>query len=41
MRAEHLPIDEVMEQARGQGIDDLSTVRVAVLEPNGSISFIR
>jgi len=41
MRAEHLPLDEVMEQARGQGIDDLSTVRVAVLEPNGSISFIR
>ncbi|HEY8545040.1 MAG TPA: YetF domain-containing protein [Acidimicrobiales bacterium] len=41
MRAEHLPLDEVMEQARGQGIDDLSSVRVAVLEPNGSISFIR
>lgn len=41
MRAEHLPLDEVMEQARGQGIDDLADVRVAVLEPNGSISFIR
>jgi uncharacterized membrane protein YcaP (DUF421 family) len=41
MRAEHLPLDEVMEQARSHGIDDLSTVRAAVLEPNGKISFIR
>ena len=40
MRSEHLPRDEIMEQARGQGIDDLSSVRIAVLEPNGSISFI-
>ena len=41
LQAEHLPLDEVMEQARGQGIDDLATVRAAVLEPNGKISFIR
>jgi uncharacterized membrane protein YcaP (DUF421 family) len=41
LRAEHMPLDEVLEQARGEGITDLSTVRYAVLEANGTISFIR
>jgi uncharacterized membrane protein YcaP (DUF421 family) len=40
LRLERLPLDELMEQARQSGITDLSTVRFAVLEPNGSISFI-
>ena len=38
---EHLPIDEVREAARQQGIGDLQDVRVAVLEPSGRISFLR
>jgi uncharacterized membrane protein YcaP (DUF421 family) len=41
LRAEHMPLDEVLEQARGEGITDLSAVRYAVLEANGTISFIR
>jgi uncharacterized membrane protein YcaP (DUF421 family) len=40
LRAERLPIDEVLEQARREGITDLAEVRFAVLEANGSISFI-
>jgi uncharacterized membrane protein YcaP (DUF421 family) len=38
---ERLPIDEVHEAARQEGIDDLAKVRIAVLEPSGRISFIR
>lgn len=38
---EHLPIAEVREAARQEGIGDLSAVRLAVLEPSGRISFIR
>lgn len=41
LHSEHLPLDKVLEQARTQGIADLSTVDYAVLEQNGSISFIR
>lgn len=41
LRAERLPVDEILEQARSEGITDLSEVRFAVLEANGSISFIR
>ena len=33
--------DEVMESARQQGIDDLSKVRLGILEPNGRISFLK
>lgn len=40
LRVERLPVDEVMEAARQQGIADLSSVRLAVLEPNGRISFL-
>jgi hypothetical protein len=35
------PLDEVMEAARQQGIADLSSVRLAILEPNGRISFLK
>lgn len=38
---ERLPIEEVYEAARQEGIDDLAKVRLAVLEPSGRISFIR
>ena len=40
LRSERLTIDEVAEQARGQQIESLETVKWAVLESNGSISFI-
>lgn len=38
---EHLPLAEVREAARQEGIADLGDVRVAVLEPSGKISFLR
>jgi uncharacterized membrane protein YcaP (DUF421 family) len=41
LQAERLPLDEVLEAARQEGIADLNEVRVAVLEPSGRISFIR
>jgi uncharacterized membrane protein YcaP (DUF421 family) len=40
LRNERLTLDEVMEQARLQQIESLSDVKWAVLETNGSISFI-
>jgi uncharacterized membrane protein YcaP (DUF421 family) len=41
MAVERLPLDELLESARQQGIDSLAKVRVAVLEPSGRISFIK
>jgi uncharacterized membrane protein YcaP (DUF421 family) len=41
LRLEHMPIDEVLEAARQQGIDDVARIRVAVLEPSGRISIIQ
>ena len=41
LTVERLPLDEVLEAARQEGIDDLGTVKLAVLEPSGRISFIR
>ncbi|HEV8420343.1 MAG TPA: YetF domain-containing protein [Actinomycetota bacterium] len=41
MKLERLTIDEVIEGAREQGIDDLGKVKMAVLEPDGKFSFIR
>jgi uncharacterized membrane protein YcaP (DUF421 family) len=41
LKVERLPLDELHEAARQQGIDDLAQVRVAVLEPSGRISFIK
>jgi hypothetical protein len=35
MRAERLPDTELLEAMREQGIDDLSEVRVGILEPDG------
>lgn len=40
LRAERLPLDEVKEAARQNGIDTLDDVRLGVLEPSGRISFI-
>ena len=41
LRAERLPVAEVLEAARQSGIDSLDSVRLGVLEPTGRISFIQ
>lgn len=41
MSSERLTMDELMEQARGQQIESLDSVKWAVLESSGSISFIQ
>lgn len=41
LAAERLPIGEVFEAARQHGIESLDTVKLAVLEPTGRISFIQ
>lgn len=41
LRAERLPVAEVLEAARQNGIESLDSVRLAVLEPTGRISFIQ
>jgi uncharacterized membrane protein YcaP (DUF421 family) len=41
LTTERLPIDEVFEAARQHGIESLDTVKLAVLEPTGRISFIQ
>jgi uncharacterized membrane protein YcaP (DUF421 family) len=41
LKAEQLPMDEILEAARQQGIDDLSQVRLGVLETSGRMSFIK
>ena len=40
LAAERMPLAEVMEAARQEGVDDLDDVRLAVLEVNGRISII-
>jgi uncharacterized membrane protein YcaP (DUF421 family) len=41
MRIERLTVDDVIESAREQGIDDLGKIRPGVLEPDGKFSFIK
>jgi uncharacterized membrane protein YcaP (DUF421 family) len=41
LRVERLPVDEVLEAARQEGLESLERVRLAVLEPSGRISFIQ
>lgn len=40
LKVERIPWDEVLESARQQGIDDVATVRLGVLEVSGKMSFI-
>jgi uncharacterized membrane protein YcaP (DUF421 family) len=40
LHRERMTREDVMEAARQQGIDDLATLRVVVLEPAGKLSFI-
>jgi uncharacterized membrane protein YcaP (DUF421 family) len=41
LRSERLNVDDVQEQARGQGIESLEDVKWCVLEASGSMSFIK
>jgi uncharacterized membrane protein YcaP (DUF421 family) len=41
LRSERLNIDDVAEEARGQGIERLDDVKWCVLETSGSMSFIK
>lgn len=41
MRSERLNLDDLMEEARGQQIAQLDEIKWAVLEPSGTISFIK
>lgn len=41
LAAERMTVDELKEEARTQGIDDLVKVRLGVLEPDGKISFLK
>ena len=41
LKLEQMPIEEILEAARQQGIENLSTIKLAVLEASGKISIIR
>ena len=41
LRSERMTLDDVMEEARRQQIERLDEVKWAVLESNGSVSFIK
>ena len=41
LRVERLSRDEVLEEARVQGIGDIAEVRLGVLEPDGKFSFLK
>lgn len=41
MRAERLNIDDIAEEARGQGIERIDDIKWCVLETSGTMSFIK
>lgn len=41
MKSERLNLDDLMEEARAQQIERLDEIKWAVLEPSGTISFIK
>jgi len=41
LRSERLNVDDIAEQARGQGIERLDEVKWCVLEASGAMSFIK
>jgi uncharacterized membrane protein YcaP (DUF421 family) len=41
LEVERLALEELVEAAREQGIEDLGDVRLAILEPDGKFSFIQ
>lgn len=40
LRAEHVQLHDVLQAARGEGIDDLADVEWGILEPEGRFSFV-
>jgi uncharacterized membrane protein YcaP (DUF421 family) len=41
LRSERLDVDDVAEEARGQGIETLDEIKWCVLETSGTLSFIK
>jgi uncharacterized membrane protein YcaP (DUF421 family) len=41
LRAERLNLDDIAEEARGQGIDEIEDIKWCVLETSGTMSFIK
>jgi uncharacterized membrane protein YcaP (DUF421 family) len=41
LKIEHMPLEELLEAARQQGVDNLEDIRLAVLEVSGKISIIQ
>jgi len=41
LATEQMPLDEVLEAARQQGVDDIDKIRLAILEVSGKISIIQ
>src|SRR5437868_4715030 len=41
LRAERIPVDELLEEARREGIIDLRELKVAIVETDGKLSFIK
>jgi uncharacterized membrane protein YcaP (DUF421 family) len=41
LNVERMTLDELEEEARNQGIDDLAKVKLGVLEPDGKVSFLQ
>jgi uncharacterized membrane protein YcaP (DUF421 family) len=41
LRLERVTLDELLESARNQGIDNLRDVKLAILEPSGKFSFLQ
>jgi uncharacterized membrane protein YcaP (DUF421 family) len=40
LHLEHVPLDEVLQAARKEGISDLADVEWCILEPDGHFSFL-
>lgn len=41
LRVERIPVDEVLEEARREGIDDIRKIKVGIVETDGKMSFIQ
>lgn len=41
LRLERVTLDELLESARNQGIDDLRDISIGILEPSGQFSFLK
>ncbi len=41
LRSQRMTLDDLQESARSEGIDDLAGVRIAILETEGKLSFVR